>query len=197
MSEAEYAVTAAEASLGQIPDLAWAMLAEGVARGRAPFHTPVLATVAAGGPQARTVVLRGADPDTRTVACHTDKRSPKVGELVSEEALTWVFYDRNQKIQLRLWGQARLHAGDRFARERWDTSRPGSRECYRGPQAPGAEVTAPEEALPMDVVDGYANFTVVSCIVDKMDWLYLNAAGHRRARFDWREGQWQGSWVAP
>ncbi len=190
-------MNAQDVELADIPALAWAMLADGAASGRAAFHTPVLATLGDRGPEARTVVLRAAEPDTRVVVCHTDQRSPKVAELDSRPVVAWVFYDREAKIQLRLRGHATLHHRDELAAARWHASRPGSRTCYQNPYAPGAGVGAPELALPDPDSDGYANFTVVQCTVDDMDWLYLHAAGHRRARFEWRSGRWHGRWVAP
>ena len=31
---------------------------------------------------------------------------------------------------------------------------------------------------------GYKNFTVIQCKIKSMEWLYLAAKGHRRAKFD-------------
>ena len=186
-----------EIELDQIPGHAWDRLVDGAARGRSPFHTPVLATLGDGGPDARTVVLRAADAASRTVVCHTDQRSPKIGQLDTASKVAWVFYDREAKIQLRLWGTASLHHGDAIALARWQGSRPGSRLCYENPFGPGAQIIHPDEALPPGGGDGYPNFTVLCSVVDCMDWLYLRAEGHRRARFSWRDDEWLGSWVAP
>ena len=32
--------------------------------------------------------------------------------------------------------------------------------------------------------EGYKNFTVIQCNIESIEWLYLAAKGHRRARFD-------------
>ena len=32
--------------------------------------------------------------------------------------------------------------------------------------------------------EGYKNFTVIQCKIKNMEWLYLAAKGHRRAKFD-------------
>ena len=32
--------------------------------------------------------------------------------------------------------------------------------------------------------EGYKNFTVIQCKIKSMEWLFLAAKGHRRARFD-------------
>ena len=187
----------ARAGLDEIPALAWLLLAEGAASGRAAFHTPVLATQGAQGPDARTVVLRAAKADIQTLICHTDIRSPKWRALEHDEALAWIFYDPAAKLQLRFSGRASLHHKDELAQARWLTSRASSRECYRNPFAPGTMVDDPQTALRAPLEDGFSNFGVIACRVQTMDWLYLRAGGHRRAIFDYRGGDWQGNWVAP
>ena len=32
--------------------------------------------------------------------------------------------------------------------------------------------------------EGYKNFTVIQCKIKSVEWLYLAAKGHRRAKFD-------------
>ena len=32
--------------------------------------------------------------------------------------------------------------------------------------------------------EGYKNFTVIKCMIKSIEWLYLAAKGHRRARFE-------------
>ena len=32
--------------------------------------------------------------------------------------------------------------------------------------------------------EGYKNFTVIKCKIKSIEWLYLAAKGHRRAKFD-------------
>ena len=65
------------APLAALPELIWSLLARAVKDSTSPFHTPVLATVNKDAPEARTVVLRHADPMSRQITCHTDWRSPK------------------------------------------------------------------------------------------------------------------------
>jgi hypothetical protein len=184
-------------ALEQVPGLAWGLLQDGARRGRAAFHTPVLASLRDGQPQARTVVLRVADPTTRELICHTDQRSPKIRGLEADGAVVWVFYDPAAKLQLRMSGQVTLHHDDELSASRWAASRPGSKLCYQNPYAPGAQVESPESAHPERKVNGYANFTALRCAVERFDWLYLDARGHRRACFDWHDGGWRGSWLAP
>ena len=57
---------------------AWQMIGRGVQDRRSAFHTPVLATQSADGPQARVLVLRAFDLATRALTFHTDTRSAKL-----------------------------------------------------------------------------------------------------------------------
>ena len=188
---------AADVDLDGLPTLTWDMLIDGVGRGAAAFHTPVLATQADDGPELRTVVLRAAEPESRLLICHTDLRSPKLRQISLDNRVRWLFYDASAKLQLRVQAVASLHQGDELARRRWAGSRARSRECYRNPFAPGAPVVNPEAATELLNEDGFANFAVIRTEVQAFDWLYLRARGHRRARFEWRDGAWQGTWLAP
>jgi hypothetical protein len=51
---------------------------------------------------------------------------------------------------------------------------------------------------PRDAVAGRAVFRVILLRFDRLDWLELAAAGHRRARFVWRaEGAPDATWLVP
>ena len=49
--------------------------------------------------------------------------------------------------------------------------------------------------VPGKYADGYKNFTVIQCKIKSMEWLYLAAKGHRRARFDLENNK--DSWLIP
>ena len=149
--------------------------------------------------QLRTVVLRSADPDTRILSCHTDSRSPKVIQLAEDSRFSWHFYDRDAKIQLRAYGNAWTHQGDTLASQRWQDGAWRSAQCYRTPLAPGEPCSEADLDInaPVDRATGEEHFVVLACEIDQFDWLFLRVEGHRRARFLWEAGQWQGSWIAP
>lgn len=174
----------------------WSELAVGVETGRHAFHTPALAISGRDGPSVRTVVLREADSRERLLICHTDIRSPKIALLRENPLVQWLFYDREQKTQLRISGLAELHHDDILAEQRWKSSRPGSRACYAQPLGPG-EILRDSAAEAGTTMDGYGNFVVLRSRVEMIDWLYLRAGGHLRLRFDWRDGQWHAQRIAP
>ena len=173
----------------------WIDLGHGALRGRHPYHTPVLATQGDTGPDVRTVVLRDANFVQRRLVCHTDIRSPKVRDVQTQPQVAWLFYDRANNTQLRIRGQVQIHHEDELARARWQKSAARSRQCYHAALSPSTPAASPEAPTPLET--GFENFAVIDCKVDTIDWLYLQHEGHLRARFDWRDGNWQSTWLAP
>lgn len=188
--------------LDKIPEVTWKLLLEGVQRAKSPLHTVCLGSVGESGPCLRTVVLRQCVPDDRLIACHTDARSGKVSEVRSEPAVCWVFYDRERRLQIRLSGQASVHTDDAFADDCWARTRAGGRACYNTDIASGSQLDEPFRApariaTPEQESEARSHFAVISCRIDFLDWLVLSATGHRRARFHWSDGRWNGAWISP
>jgi hypothetical protein len=177
---------------------AFRLLSRGVADRRCPFHTPCLATVdAAGAPALRTVVLRGFDPMARRLRLHTDLRSGKMAQIRANPAVALHGYDRAAQVQLRLSGIATLHADDAVADAAWAASRPFSRRCYAIGDAPGTPCVTPPDA-PADETAGRGNFAAIVIVFDRLEWLWLAASGHRRARFAWAaDGTLAAAWLVP
>lgn len=181
---------------------AWRLLRLGATDRRSPLHTPAIATIREdGAPSVRTVVLRAADPDLRTLRFHTDLRSVKVRELDADPRVALHFYDPIEKIQLRVDGRAILHADDSLASEAWAASRSFSRLCYGIAPNPGGVLDDPRDAQVAkntgDAEAGRENFAAVSVDIVCLEWLYLAARGHRRARFTWEEQRSTAVWLVP
>lgn len=176
-------------------DQAFAQWARGVADRRSPFHTPTLATIGRdGAPRLRTLVLRGFDPQSRTLRLHTDRRE-KFFEIAAEPRVSLHGYDPGLRVQIRLEGVASLHAEDALAEAGWAASRDFSRMCYAIEPGPGVAVQAPPPA-PLDPAAGRPNFAVIRLEFHRMEWLWLAAEGHRRARFAWGEDP-AAAWLVP
>ena len=188
----------------------WERLEDAAVRAPAPFHLPTLCTVEDGAPEARTVVLRHADRsgggNRGEVGCHADLRSPKVAQVRADPRCAWVFYDRDAKVQVRLNGTARVIADGPAVDAAWEATPPSARRCYLAPWPPGAATGAAEPNLPPEFrhrdptpaesAPGRNRFALLRTTADRLDWLALHHAGHRRARFEWRDGGWRGDWVA-
>jgi len=177
---------------------AFRRLARGVADRRSAFHTPTLATIGTdGGPEARTVVLRGFEAASRALRMHTDARSGKAAELARDARCALHLYDAGAKLQLRLSGHATLHAEDAVAEHGWANSRDFSRMCYAIEPGPGTPISEPPPA-PRDAAAGRAAFRVILLRFDRLEWLELAAGGHRRARFSWAdEAAPAMTWLVP
>ncbi|MDX2016513.1 MAG: pyridoxamine 5'-phosphate oxidase family protein [Planctomycetota bacterium] len=198
------------AELGAVLDHAWAMLVRGVRDAKHGFHTPTLATLSPEGlPEARIVVLRGADPARLEISAHTDARSPKVHELRTQPTAAWVFYDAHSKLQIRARARAEIITTAAEANIHWAETGVSSRRCYLAPHAPSSVRPALDPNLPESVrgrlpsreesEPGRVNFAVILTRVLALDVLHLAAAGHTRARFTYRDdGTLERSeWLAP
>lgn len=183
-------------TLAEVRAEAFRRLANGVADRRSPFRTPTLATIGPdGAPAIRTLVLRGFDPATRTLRLHTDRRSGKWAELAADLRAALHVHDAGAELQLRLSGRASLHAGDSLAAAAWAESHPSSRLVYDIAPAPGTPVAEPPPAPHGE--GGEANFGVILLRFDRMEWLHLHPAGHRRARFVWGPEGLAETWLVP
>ncbi len=156
-----------------------------------PFRLFTLATVGPDRyPHARMVVLRGFDPEERSVRFFTDCRSTKVRHIAGEPRVALLFYDTRVRLQVRIPAVARLHHEDDEARKGWLASPPEHRALYAGESGPGvcldpdAPVGLP---APPDVEDAeaFGRFVVVVCHFDALDVTELRPEGDRRVRLTW------------
>jgi 3-hydroxyisobutyrate dehydrogenase len=194
-------------SFEEILETAWEMLACGASVSRDPFHTPVLGTIGPDNCNLRTVVLRGVFPEERVLMCHTDLRSGKIRDIRQNPRVSWLFYHPQQKVQLRLAGQATIHTADELADRQWAATKLMSRRCYSAPDGPGTASDEPSSGLPEFLKNrsptpaeselGRKKFAVIRCRIDFLDWLFLRARGHRRAQFFWKENTVASKWVTP
>ncbi|MEM8552882.1 MAG: pyridoxamine 5'-phosphate oxidase family protein [Pseudomonadota bacterium] len=178
---------------------AWDMLVRGALSRKSAFHQVTVATVGPDGlPEARTVVLRQADRAGKHLRFNTDVRSAKYASLMRAPQCTLLFYDHGAKVQVRVRGAARLKNGCDECRSVWNTMREMSKECYRQKVGPGAALTGPAgaEGDLLDDEEGFHNFALVPVAVARLEWLYLAAAGHRRAEFTYGDGVGR-RWIAP
>ena len=195
-------------SLPDILELIWDALHKGATDRRHPFHLPTLATRGASDfPEARIVVLRRAERDARQLVCHTDARSGKVREIAADSRVTWLFYDPEMRHQFRVRAHAEVVEEGPLFEDAWKRSDVSARRCYLAPRAPSSVSDVPTANLPDSHVDrnpnqeeseaGKVNFSVVRSEIISIERLHLASDGHRRVRFDFVEGAWQGVWIEP
>ncbi len=185
-----------------------ALWSEGAAQRRSPLHTPVVAGIADGLPRQRIMVLREVNWANRTLRFHTDRRSTKCGEFVDDAAVSVLGYHPDEKVQMRMTGNAVVLTDGPFFEDAWENSTLFARRCYLVDAAPGSSTENPRSGLPADiegrlptdddVIPAKPNFAVLLITFDAMDWLYLANSGHRRAQFAFTDSAgWQGRWCIP
>ena len=178
---------------------AWFMLQEGVTDRRSPFHVCTLATVDAdGNPQARSVVLRECHAEERWIRFNTDMRTEKARNIATNPVASMLFYDAQEKVQLRLGVRLALLPPEERARV-WDQTPHYSRECYQVTRSPGQPIASPHDVVfDADITEeGEPHFAPVRAQIDTIEWLYLAVRGHRRARFQFVGEEVTAQWLVP
>ncbi len=166
------------ASEGELVQRIWTELQRATVDRHHEWRTPVLATISQGVPQARTVVLRGADANASQLIFFTDSRSPKVNELRATPAAVFVFWSKRLSWQLRVQVQSQVHISGPRVEEAWArVSQSAAANDYLAARAPGSAMHPAAASEP-----GSHHLSVVTAHVEQMDWLELAREGHRRAR---------------
>ena len=185
----------------------WELLGIGLKNRDLPFHIPVFICGDKTKFDGRIVVLRGVDEDEKKIWFHSDIRSNKIKILKSRSEASFLFYDKNEKIQLRICGNTKINYKNDITKNSWKKTAHMSRQCYLGVKAPGSNVLAPTSGLTSDVDNlkytleeseiGYDNFCVVETFIKSIEWLYLAAKGHRRAYFSLKNNSLEKKWLIP
>ena len=191
--------------LKEIQNKYWSMLEEAVVNRGSPFRIPVFICADQNEIDGRIVVLRKSDRKNNILQFHTDFRSSKVNILKQNNNASLVFYDKEEKIQLRVKVSCIVNNQNNITDEAWKKTQHISRRCYLTDDAPGTISKKPTSGMISKLEDfdytmeqsevGYKNFTVIQCKIQSFEWLYLAAKGHRRAKFDIEKKT--ESWLVP
>ena len=183
----------------------WLMLEDAVSNRNSQFRIPTFMCGFNSDVNGRIVVLRKADKENNIVQFHSDIRSDKIEILKKNSSSAMLFYDKEEKIQVRLKIECIINHENNITKESWEKTQHISRKCYLVDNGPGTISDEPTSGLrpELDNFDytkeesekGYKNFTVVQCKIKSIEWLYLAAKGHRRARFDLENNK--DYWIVP
>ena len=133
--------------------------------------------------------------------------SPLVKENIKKKNknASLVFYDKEEKIQLRVKVECEVNNQNSITEESWKKTQHISRRCYLTDSPPGTTSENPTSGMISKLEDfdytmeqseeGYKNFTVIKCKIKSIEWLYLAAKGHRRAKFDFEKNL--ETWLIP
>ena len=191
--------------LGEIQNKYWSMLNDAVTNRGSPFRIPVFICANQNEVDGRIIVLRKSDRENSLLQFHTDLRSPKVNILKKNKNASLVFYDKEEKIQLRVKVECEVNNQNSITEESWKKTQHMSRRCYLTDSPPGTKSDNPTSGMISKLEDfdytmdqseeGYKNFTVIKCNIKTIEWLYLASKGHRRAKFNLETNK--NSWLVP
>ena len=185
----------------------WDLLKSGLLDRDSEYHLPVFICGEGKSFDGRTVVLRGVDKKNKILWFHTDIRSKKIKILKTNPNGSFVFYNKKEKIQLRIFGNTKINHQNHIAKKSWEKTIHMSRQCYLGKKTPGSITAIPASGLTDDIDNfkytieeseiGYQNFCVVQTFLTSIEWLYLAAKGHRRAHFNLKNEFVEKKWIIP
>ncbi|MEC7137014.1 MAG: pyridoxamine 5'-phosphate oxidase family protein [Pseudomonadota bacterium] len=183
----------------------WELLNTAVNERSSEFRTPVFICGDDKDLDGRVVVLRKADKDKNFIQFHSDIRSSKIKKIKKNPNCSILFYGKEEKIQLRLSISCEVNYQNEITKESWEKTGHVSRKCYLVSNAPGTVSSTPTSGLnsnfdnfkftKQESESGYKNFCVIRCKIKNIEWLYLAAKGHRRAKFDFENNK--KMWLVP
>ena len=192
-------------NLSEIKKKIWLMLNDAVTNRSSQFRIPVFICGDQKDFDGRIVVLRKSDQSNNLVQFHSDIRSDKISKLKNNKNASMLFYDKEEKIQLRVKVECEINNQNSITEESWKKTQHISRRCYLTDNPPGTKSENPTSGMISKLEDfdysmeqseeGYKNFTVIKCKIKSIEWLYLAAKGHRRAKFDIDTNK--NSWLVP
>ena len=149
------------------------MLDNAVKDKSSPFRIPVFICGNQSDFDGRIVVLRKSDQSNNLVQYHSDIRSDKIEKLKLNKNAAMLFYDKDEKIQVRLKVECIINHENDITRESWSKTQHISRKCYLVNNGPGTESDFPTSGLKPELdnfdytkeqsEEGYKNFTVIQC----------------------------------
>jgi len=183
----------------------WSMLDSAIKDRSSQFRIPVFICGSQDDFDGRIVVLRKSDQSNNLIQYHSDIRSNKIAKLKINKNASMLFYDKDEKIQIRLKVECTINHDNEITKESWLKTGHMSRKCYLVDNSPGGESPSPTSGLKPELDNfeftmeqseaGYKNFTVIQCKIKIIEWLFLAAKGHRRARFDLENNK--DTWLVP
>ena len=183
----------------------WSMLDNAVTNRSSQFRIPTFICGHNKDIDGRIIVLRKADQQNNLVQFHSDIRSDKIELLKNNPNAALLFYDKDEKIQVRLKVNCIINHNNDITKNSWEKTQHISRKCYLVDNGPGTESDVPTSGLKPELdnfdytkeqsEEGYKNFTVIQCKIKSIEWLYLAAKGHRRAKFDLINNK--DTWLVP
>lgn len=180
--------------LNSLEGFAWKKLVNGSVKKKNGYRTMCVGTIGENKDAAlRIVVNRKVDELKKTIYFYTDNRSRKFYDLQKDNRVSLLFYDARQKTQIVLKAYASLHSNNSLTIDRWKATGPQARLGYMTNEVPNTKSDTPtlgyderfSEIKPTDAESDVfqKNFSVITCEVYELEFLYLDYLGNRKANF--------------
>ena len=190
----------------EIKNKIWSMQDNAIKDRGSQFRIPVFICGDQDDFDGRIVVLRKSDQSNNLLQYHSDIRSGKIAKLRKNKNAAMLFYDKEEKIQVRAKVDCVINHCNDITKESWSKTQHISRKCYLVNNGPGTKSSTPTSGLKPELDNfeftkeqseaGYKNFTVIQCNIKSIEWLYLAAKGHRRAFLNY-SGSDKYTWLIP
>lgn len=166
----------------QIASVVWNELAQAANDIHHPMRLVTLCTFDTQkirAPNARLMVLRGADRALSRIWFHTDRRSRKISQLRSHPQACALAYDSKRGIQMCMYGTATLHSMDHIAEDHWQQTTISLKHAYGSPEAPAQPLPNTDPRMAMlwrHQADGRlssdrSNFVVIQLNLERIQWM--------------------------
>ena len=134
-------------------------------------------------PNSRTVIFREFSEDW-ILKIHSDLRSEKIEELKKNKNVCLLFYNKKEKIQVRITGKALIKKNDKSS---WDSLSDWSKKNYISNNKPGNKINSKDLNKNIDIKNymletGIKNFCSISVKINEIDWLRLLRNKNIRAK---------------
>ena len=121
----------------------WSILDDAVINRSSPFRVPVFICGDQSNFDGRTIVLRKSDKLNNLLQYHTDIRSDKIVKLKNNKNASMLFYDKEEKIQIRIKVECTINHNNEITKKSWSKTGHMSRKCYLVDSGPGTESGIP------------------------------------------------------
>ena len=131
----------------EIKKKVWLMLDDAVINRNSQFRIPTFICGEHSDFDGRIIVLRKSDQQNNLVQFHSDIRSDKIGKLKKNSNAAMLFYDKEEKIQVRLKVECIVNHDNEVTKESWSKTQHISRKCYLVDNGPGTVSDFPTTGL--------------------------------------------------
>ena len=106
-------------NLEEIKNKYWSMLDDAVTNRSSQFRIPIFICGDQSDFDGRIVVLRKSDQSNNLLQFHSDIRSDKIAKLKNNNNASMLFYDKEEKIQVRLKVECIINHNNETTKESW------------------------------------------------------------------------------